>query len=296
MKKRALLYIIIASVLWGTSGLFVHALVPFGFSSIQMTALRGIVSAVAFVVYALLRDRTLFRTTAKEFFTFALSGVFIFGTASSYYASMQASSVSTAVVLMYTAPIFVMAFSVAFFGEKMNFLKGLSVVCMLIGCALVSGVIGGMTFNPVGILFGLASGVLYSAYNIFAKIEMMHHSNPVSASLYCFLVMGIVAFVCSNPPELFSLIAQAPSKIIPLGIGIGICTSVLPYFLYTLSLRDLPAGTATTLGIIEPMAATVFSVAFLGERLSVLSVCGILLILGAVMILNKAEANKGESI
>ncbi len=289
MKKRALLYIIIASVLWGTSGIFVHYLAPYGFSSVQMTALRGIVSAIAFVAYALLRDRSLFRTTPKEFITFAFSGIFIFGTATCYYASMQASSVSTAVVLMYTAPIFVMAFSVAFFGERMNLLKGLSVVCMLIGCALVSGVLGGITFNPVGILFGLASGILYSAYNIFAKIEMMHHSNPVSASLYCFIVMGIVAFACSNPSELFSLIAASPGEIIPLGIGIGICTSVLPYFLYTLSLRDLPAGTATTLGIIEPMAATVFSVVFLGEGVSALSLCGILLILGAVMILNKAE-------
>lgn len=290
MKKRALIYIITASVLWGTSGLFVNALAPYGFSSVQMTALRGIVSAVAFVIYALLWDRSLFRTTLKEFVTFAFSGVFIFGTAASYYASMQASSVSTAVVLMYTAPIFVMAFSIAFFGEKMNFLKGLSVVCMLIGCALVSGVIGGMTFNPAGILFGLASGIFYSAYNIFAKIEMMHHSNPISASLYCFIVMGITAFACSNPPELFSLVAKAPGEIALLSIGVGICTSVLPYFLYTLSLRDLPAGTATTLGIIEPMAATVFSVIFLGERLSVLSLCGILLILGAVLVLNKAES------
>lgn len=292
MKKSALLYLIIASILWGTSGIFVHFLAPYGFSAVQMTAMRGVVSAVGFVVYALLRDRSLFKTTFKEFVTFAFSGIFIFGTASCYYASMQASSVSTAVVLMYTAPIFVMAFSVAFFGEKMNWLKGLSVVLMLIGCALVSGIIGGMTFNPVGILLGLASGIMYSAYNIFAKIEMMHHSNPVSATLYCFVVMGIVSFAAANPPELFALTAKAPMAIIPLGIGIGICTSVLPYFLYTLSLRDLPVGTATTLGIIEPMAATIFSVAFLGERLSLPSVCGILLILGAVFILNKAEVKE----
>ncbi len=292
MKKSALLYLIIASILWGTSGIFVHFLAPYGFSAVQMTAMRGVVSSVAFVVYALLRDRSLFKTTFKEFVTFAFSGIFIFGTASCYYASMQASSVSTAVVLMYTAPIFVMAFSVAFFGEKMNWLKGSSVVLMLIGCALVSGVIGGMTFNPVGILLGLASGILYSAYNIFAKIEMMHHSNPISATLYCFVVMGIVSFAASNPAELFALTAKAPGAIIPLGIGIGICTSVLPYFLYTLSLRDLPVGTASTLGIIEPMAATIFSVAFLGERLSIPSVCGILLILGAVFVLNKAEVKQ----
>ena len=67
MKKSALLYLIIASILWGTSGIFVHFLAPYGFSAVQMTAMRGVVSSVAFVVYALLRDRSLFKTTFKEF-------------------------------------------------------------------------------------------------------------------------------------------------------------------------------------------------------------------------------------
>ena len=80
-----------------------------------------------------------------------------------------------------------------------------------------------------------------------------------------------------------------PFPVIPLIIGMGIATFVTPYFIYTLAMRDLPAGTASALGIVEPMAATVFSVIFLDEKLSLLPEIGIALILAAVFMLGKAE-------
>ena len=76
---------------------------------------------------------------------------------------------------------------------------------------------------------------------------------------------------------------------VPLIVGIGIFTGITPYFLYNLSLRDIPAGTASALGILEPMAATVFSVLFLGEILSVQSASGIILILLAVFMLSRVK-------
>jgi drug/metabolite transporter (DMT)-like permease len=54
-------------------------------------------------------------------------------------------------------------------------------------------------------------------------------------------------------------------------------------------MRNLPAGTASALGIVEPMAATVYSILFLGEDLNIIPAIGILLILGAVFLLGKAE-------
>ena len=73
-------------------------------------------------------------------------------------------------------------------------------------------------------------------------------------------------------------------------ILIGIVTCVSPYFLYTLAMRDLSAGTASSLGIIEPMAATVFSAIFLSEIPDVFQIIGILLILGATVLLSIAES------
>lgn len=294
VKKTAFLYIVIAGVLWGTSGLFIHFLEPFGFTPLQMTAMRGGVAAAAMAVYVLCKDRSRFRVRGRDFLFFALSGVCVFGTASCYFSSIQASSVSTAVILMYTAPVFVMAFSVAFLGEKLNLPKILSVLLMIAGCALVSGIVGGMRLSLAGILFGLASGIAYSAYNIFTKIEMLHNCNSMSATLYCFIVMGAVSLVFSDPADMLTKMCQKPSVILPLTVGIGICTCFLPYFFYTLALKDIPAGTASALSIIEPMSATVFSILFLKEDIGAASACGIVLILIAVFLLGRSGGEPEE--
>lgn len=288
-KMRAFIYIILAGVLWGTSGIFVNILAPYGFSSLQMTAMRAVVSSAALAMYILISNRQLFKTTGRELILFAASGLGLFGTASCYYSAMQKTSIATAVVLMYTAPVIVMIYSVLFFGEKLTRLKAVSVASMLVGCALVSGIIGGMEFDALGIAIAFLSGISYSAYNIFTKMEMRHKSKPLTATFYCFVFMMLICLAVSNPVEIISLSAVKPGLIVPVIIALGILTGVMPYFLYTLALKELPAGTTSALAIIEPMSATVFGIVLFNERLTVQSLCGIILILGAVFLLSRSE-------
>ena len=131
MKTRAFIFIVLAGIFWGTSGIFVHFLAPYGFSSIQMTAMRATVSFVVMAVYVVIKNRGLFFAKPKEILLFFGSGLSFLLTATFYYTSMQLSSVATAVVLMYTAPAIVMVYSVLFLGEKLTKLKGVAVAVML---------------------------------------------------------------------------------------------------------------------------------------------------------------------
>jgi len=294
MKTKAFIYIIVAGILWGTSGLFVHFLTPYGFSSIQMTAVRGLVSFIGISIYALLTDRALFKFKLKDLIFFVPIGTTLFATAVLYYTSMTMTSVSTAVVLMYMAPVYVMIFSVLLLGEKFSVLKVSSLAAMLIGCCLVSGIIGGITFNFLGILFGILSGVSYATYNIVTKIGLKNGISAVTTTVYSFMVMAVIAISASKPHKIVMKAVENPWPAIPLLIGLGVFTFVIPYFLYTLAMRDLPAGTAAALGIVEPMAATVFSVIFLKEKLGWLPAIGIVLILIAVFALGKAEDSQKD--
>ncbi len=289
MRKKAFIYIILAGILWGTSGIFVNILSPFGFTQFHMTSMRGCVAAIIMSAYVLCKNKSLFKVHPKELLLFALSGISVFGTSSCYYGAIRASSVSTAVVLMYTAPVFVMAFSVVFLGEKLNKIKLLSIIMVMLGSILVSGVIGEMKFGVLGVVLGLSSGLCYSAYNVLTKIEMMHKSNSTSATVYSFIFMAIVSTAFCNPGDMFSIIASTPSDTIPLVLGIGVVTCVLPYFLYTLALKDIPVGTAAAMGIIEPVSATLFSVMIFKERLSIFSATGIILVLLAVFLISKSD-------
>lgn len=289
MKKTAILYIIIAGVLWGTSGIFVHYLAPLGFTSFQMTATRATVSFVCIFGYALIFKRSLLRVKLKELPLLFGLGLSLFGTGGCYFLSMQMTSVSTAVVLMYMAPIYVLIFSVLFFGEQLTRTKLVSIATMMIGCCLVSGIIGGLKFDAVGILIGFVSGLSYAAYNILTKVAMRRGMAPVSVTLYAFMFMAMIASLFSEPVKMAESISREPLLSLPLLIGLGLCTFITPYFLYTLAMKELPAGTVSSLGIVEPMSATVFSVALFGERLDGFSVAGIVLIIFAVFLLGKTE-------
>lgn len=289
MKKSGLIYIILASILWGTSGIFVHYLTPYGVSSLQMTFIRGLISFACMGIFVLLSGRSIVKTNFKEILLFIGSGVSFFLTASCYYQSMQLTSVSTAVVLMYTAPIFVMIYSTTFLGEKLSRMKLIAVIGMIAGCCLVSGIIGGLKFDAMGIVIGFLSGISYATYNIITKIEMQKGINPVKANFYCFLFSMIVGMVVAKPVGIIDCISQNPPVVIFLFAGMGVFACILPYFLYTMALREIPVGTAASLGILEPMAATILSVLILEEKLSLYSAIGIVMILGSVFILSKED-------
>ena len=135
----------------------------------------------------------------------------------------------------------------------------------------------------------MLSGVAYAAYNILTKIAMQRGYRPMSVTLYGFLGMTLVSLCVSNPVQIVQSVIADPAVTLPLCLGLGLCTVVFPYCLYTLAMRDLPAGTASALGIIEPMSATVFSVLLFREELDWLRTSGIALILLAVFLLGKYE-------
>ncbi len=294
MKKRAFIYVIAAGILWGTSGIFVHNLAPFCYSSLQMTAMRGGVALVLLLLYAIVRDRSAFRVNLRELCIFALTGLALFGTGSCYFLSMQKSTISTAVVLMYMAPVYVAVWSVLFFSEKMSKLKITAIMCMLVGCVLVSGVIGGISYDGFGIFMGVLSGISYGAYNILTKISMRRGSSAISATIYSTLFMTALAFAVASPYELFEITQGKPAQTLPWIVGVGVVTFVLPYLLFTLAMKELPAGTASSLSVVEPMSATIFGVVLFKEKLGALSACGIILIFLAVILLGKTEIKETE--
>lgn len=289
MKRRGFVYIILAGILWGSSGLFVDAIVKYGFSSLQITAARAFFSALIMFIYIMIRNREKIKVKRKQLLFYFFAGTTVYATAAFHYAAMQASSVSTGTVLLYTAPAIVMIFSVLFLGEKFGIYKLVSLVLTMVGCCLVSGIIGGFRFSVFGILLGLLAGISYSAYNIVTKLEMRRNFDPITSTFYGFLFMSIFSVFPINLPTTVELISKEPIIILLLFVCLAFFTCFLPYFLYTLALRDLPVGTASALAIIEPMSATLFSVVFLGEVLNSLSVIGIIMILSAVFLLGKTE-------
>lgn len=294
MKKRAFFYIIAAGVLWGTSGIFVNYLVPKGYHSLQLTAVRGVVSLLFFAIYSLVRDRRAFKVSFGELIFFIGIGLSQFGTAAFYFMSMTKTSISTAVVLMYTAPIYVTVFSAVFLGEKISKQKITALCMMIVGCALVSGLVGGLKIDAVGIIFGIISGIAYASYNILTKLSGMRSYSPVSQNLYGALFMMLVSLAVCDPQEIIPTTAKEPLTLSVALIALGIVTFVLPYLFFALGMKELPAATASALSTVEPLSACAFGIIIFGEKPDIFSFIGIALILVAVFLLGYSEKIRQE--
>lgn len=292
MRKVAFFQIILAGVLWGTSGIFVHFLSPYGFSNFQLTAVRGWVSFLCLFVFALFHGKRFFLVKPLYLLLFAAIGACLFLISSCYYQSMQLTTIAAAVVLMYTAPIYVTFFSAVFFQEHLTGTKIMLILCMLVGCLFVSGIIGSSGWNGRGIWMGILSGIFYAGYILLTKVAVQCRIEPLSVTLYSFLFMSLISVFVSEPASLWKSVTAAPAATLPMLFGLGVVTFVLPYVLYTLALRILPAGICSALSIVDPMSAMLFGLLFFREPLNLFSVLGIILILFAVFQIGLQESKE----
>src|SRR5437868_9812147 len=95
----------------------------------------------------------------------------VLGVASSnyfYYLAIQKTNVATAIILQYTAPVWVLLYLVGRREQRATPPKIAAVGLAVIGCALAIGIIGGGGFqlNPVGICAALLAALSFSFYNV----------------------------------------------------------------------------------------------------------------------------------
>ena len=129
MKRFAFLLTLVAGTLWGMIGYFVRSLQSDGLSSMQIVSVRMVISAVIFSVFALVFKRSLFKIKLKDLWCFIGTGVVSVAFFSAcYFKAIELSSLSVASILLYTAPIFVMIFSVFLFKEKLTVIKIVSLL------------------------------------------------------------------------------------------------------------------------------------------------------------------------
>ena len=149
--------IIIAGLFWGSMGIFVRHLNDLGFTSIQVACLRLTTAGLIFALVLLIKDRKGFKINAKDIPLFlALGLVSILFFTCCYFTAIRLMTMSTAAILLYTSPIWVMVLAIIFLKEKFSVQKLIALVLAFAGCVLVSGFGGKVTV--VGILVGLGSG------------------------------------------------------------------------------------------------------------------------------------------
>ena len=188
--------VITAGCLWGLMGLFTRTLATYGVDSTGAIVLRCGIAALLFAVTLLVRDSKQFRIRLKDIWCFIGTGIcsLLFFTYC-YFQAITIMDLSTAAVLLYTAPSIVMILSLILFHERITVQKLIALVLAFAGCCLVSLVGGEHKLSTVGILYGLGAGFGYALYSIFARYALDRGYSSNTINFYSCLLTTIGAAI-----------------------------------------------------------------------------------------------------
>ena len=292
-SRTAPFFVLAAGVLWGCMGLLVRSMSPYGFTSMEIVFFRAVVTGILMLLFMLIGKRKELKIRLKNLWCFlgtGLASVVFFNFC--YFSCMRLTTLSTAAILLYTAPSFLMILSAILFRERFTALKVICLILTFLGCILVSGGFGS-SMGPSGLLLGLGAGFGYALYSVFSRyaIERKYSSFTITTYTFLFAALGCVPFM--NPGHFAGCVSESGGWNL-LFILLTILTTVAAYLFYTAGLSGMENGIAGILASVEPVVATLVGVLVFREKLSLWSMAGMVLILASCAAVSLAGRTKKE--
>ncbi len=288
--------VLLAGSLFATSGVLIKHLVQgYGLPPLTVVAARHTLAALALIGLLGVRDRQLLRIQARDIPFFLLFGLICGALLQASWAyAVSLIDVGVAVVLNYTAPAWAALFAWPLLGERINRQKGIALLLTIAGVALIVRIfdVQFLSLNVAGLLWGLASGVLYGLYGIFIRRALKRYSfwttityAFATGALFLVATQLVLSPVEASPSRMVSAFAQ-PGAVVWLVI-LALGPTLAGHTLFAFGLRFLEATVATILASIEPVMATLWAALFLGESLTWPQVIGGALVIAGVIALQR---------
>ena len=290
------LALVLASVLWGTTGTAASFLPD----EVNPLAIGASTMAVGGVLLFLVSSRgalaALRHPEARRWLLIGAIGVFVYRLA--FYSAMDEAGVAIGnVVALGSGPVF--AAMLEWLWER----RGLSGRWLLSTAIAITGIVllsfgghGSSTSGGnvvVGVLLGLLAGLAYALYTYASSraIAAGHAGRSVMGGMF-----GLGAILLL--PVL--LLTGGPLLASPATVGIAAYLALGPmffaYLLFGFGLVNLRSSVATTITLIEPLVATLLAVLIVGERLSALGWIGLALIFAGVTVIVSARQQRNPPV
>lgn len=278
---NAKLQLLLSVFIFGSIGIFVR-FIPLPSSLIAL--IRGVIGTLFLLFVLLIRKQRLSLAAIKaNLLLLTLSGAFIGFNWILLFEAYRYTSVATATLCYYLAPVFVTVASPFVLRERLTKAKLICVLAALIGMVFVSGVLSGAreSLSLRGVAFGIGAALLYASV-----ILMNKHLNDI-ASLDMTIVQLSAAALVLLPYTLLTedvaAVRFTPMTTVLLVI-VGIVHTGLAYVLYLGSIQKLRAQTVAIFSYVDPIVAILLSALLLNERLDFYGAVGAVLILGATLV------------
>lgn len=281
-----------AMVVFGTVGLFVRNI---NMPSSVIAFIRGAVGALFLILFCLAtRKKFSFSAVKEKLLLLCLSGAAIGINWIFLFEAYRYTTVATATLCYYMAPIFVIVMSSLIYKEKLTSKKICCTLVALTGMIFVSGVaetgIGNIK-EMQGVVLGVLAAVFYSS------VVLMNKSLGSVPAYDKTVVQLIGAAVVILPYCLATVdmgeISFDRNSIITLFI-VSVVHTGIAYTAYFGSMKNLQSQTIAIMSYIDPIVAVFLSAVFLKEQMTVLGIIGAVMILSATF-LSEVNLKKGQS-
>jgi len=264
---------------------------------------RTTIALLALAPLLILRNRRALRITTKDLLQFSLLG--ILGLAASnyfYYLAIERTSVATAIVLQYVAPVWVLLYMVARKLQRHTAQRILGVALAVAGCALAVGLFSGRSdfpwlglsgahFSSVGVIAAEFAAISFAFYNVYAQ-HLLQTYTRWTVLVYA-LLWSAAFWIVVNPP--WKIAAQHYTQGQWTFLALFSMTSMLvPFSFYFTGLQHLDPTQAVVTSCLEPVFAIVLTAVLLGEGVSSVQVLGMVVVLAATVLIQRPDRAHGE--
>jgi len=294
---RGYLSIAAAAFCWGgaaslgravfTGRMFAH-LPPLGPVIITQTRI-GFSFLILTPIVLWLGGRSALALPKREILRSLLLGIFGMSMANFlYYLAIAKTTVATAIILFYTAPVWVLLYLLARGKQKATVRRVSAVAAAVVGCGLAIG-IGGpahLRLNGLGVAAGMLGACAFAFYNVYGH-GVLAQNERWRVLVYAFFG-ATVFWMAVNPPW---VIAAAHYSAGQWGFMVvfAVISILLPFSFYFIGLQHLDATRAVVTSCLQPVFAILFAAAFIAESLRWLQAVGIVIVLAASIAIQVPE-------
>jgi drug/metabolite transporter (DMT)-like permease len=292
MKKIYLLLPALAGLMFGSTGFFVRSLTENGIDPTTLLFLRFSIAAVIMFVCVIFTDKSLFKIKTEYLPYFFIAAISIVGLNLCYNESMNTIQLSLAAILLGTSPIFVIIGAYFTLAEKITHKKLGAMLLAILGCILVSGLLekGIGSVSLIGIAGGVGAAIFFAIYTLVSTKVINKGCHIYSILFFSLIIIVALLLPFTDFGQINSYIIINPLSNVMFLILHSFVSFALPYICLTTALNYVESGTASILlSGCEPIAALIFGIIFYFEIPTVLMLCGLVIVIAALVILSKAK-------
>ena len=247
--------ILSAALLWSLAGVFIKFL---DLHPLTIVFYRSLFASLVFVPFL--------RRQQFQFNRAILVSVLSYTAAiSAFVAANKLTTAANAIVLQYTAPVFVFLFTRWVWGEKISRLNSFALTVAMVGVAIISLDSAGEP-EMAGVLLALLSGVLFAVYMI--NLQRTKNVQPIYLTWLNNLVCALLLLMVVRTRLALSL-DQALTLAVMGAVQLG-----MPYFLFSKGLETVSLQEASLIALIEPVLNPLWVALVVGEIPSAATLVG----------------------